>query len=153
MVTMDYPLVEAIGTYSNCGHLCKKFADLQRRVNESPTRPPASHQGSPKPRSKRFLTAQDVTDVAHRYEAGETTQEIGSRHKISKTKVATILRERGITIRRQGLNDEQISEAATLYAAGKSLAWLGARYGASHTTVAAAFRRQGIELRARPGWR
>jgi transcriptional regulator of aromatic amino acid metabolism len=105
-----------------------------------------------KPRSKRFLTTDDLTDIVHRYEAGETTQQIGNRYGISKTRMATVLREQGITIRRQGLTDEQVTEAATLYADGRSLAWLGARYNVSHTTIAAAFGRQGIQLRARPGW-
>jgi hypothetical protein len=30
-----------------------------------------------KPRSKRFLTAQDITDIVHHYEAGETAQRVG----------------------------------------------------------------------------
>jgi transcriptional regulator of aromatic amino acid metabolism len=111
-----------------------------------------SRRNDPKPRLKRFLNTQDVTDIAARYEAGETTEQVGTRYGISKSRVANILREQGITIRRQGLNDERISEAATLYAAGRSLAWLGARYGISHTTVAAALRRQGMQLRPRPGW-
>jgi lambda repressor-like predicted transcriptional regulator len=66
--------------------------------------------------------------------------------------VATILREQGAPIRRQGLRAEDVMEAATLYGAGKSLAWLGARYGVSHTTVATALRRQGLQLRPPPGW-
>ena len=77
---------------------------------------------------------------------------VGSRYGISKTRVATVLREQGITIRRQGLTNEQVAESGPPYAAGRSLAWLGARYGVSHTTVAAALRRQGIQLRPRPGW-
>ena len=144
--------LEAIGRTSNLGHLCKKWADLRERINTSSPRPPLSHQDGPKPRSKRFLTAQDITDIVHRYEAGETTHKIGNRYGISKSRVAAISREHGITIRRQGLDDKQISEAATLYAAGRSLAWLGGRYGVSHTTVAAALRRQGVQLRPRPGW-
>jgi hypothetical protein len=143
--------VEAIGKNSNLGHLCKKWTDLRKRINESPARPPLSRQDGPKPRSKRFLTAQDITDIVRRYEAGETTQQIGNRYGIFKTRVATVLREQGIVIRRQGLDDAQVSEAATLYTAGKSLAWLGARYGVSHTTVAAALRRNRIGLRTRPG--
>ena len=63
------------------------------------------------------------------------------------------LREQGVTIRRQGLTDDQVREAATFYSAGRSLAWLGVRYGISHTTIATALRRQGIQLRPRPGWR
>ncbi len=143
---------EAIGTYSNLGHLCKRWAELRKRINESPARPPRSRKDGPEPRSKRLLTTQDITDIVHRYEAGETTQQIGARYGISKTRVAAVLREQGITIRRQGLNEEQVNEAVALYGAGKPLAWLGARYGVSHTTVAAALRRQDLQLRRRPGW-
>jgi uncharacterized protein (DUF433 family) len=144
--------VEAIGTYSNLGHLCKKWVDLRKSINESPARPPLSRESGPKPRSKRFLTTIDIADITHRYEAGETTQQIGTRYGISKTRVATILRYHGATIRRQGLTTEQVTEAAQLYVAGHSLAWLGARFGVSHTTVRAALKQQGVHLRPRPGW-
>jgi transcriptional regulator of aromatic amino acid metabolism len=112
------------------------------------------YQHKPKSRTKRFLSADDITDVTARYEVGETTQQIATRYGISKTRVATILREHDITIRRQGLTDEQVTESAALYAAGQSLARLGARFGVSRTTIAATFRRRhGIQLRPRPGWR
>jgi uncharacterized protein (DUF433 family) len=141
--------VEAIGTYSNRGHLCKKFADLRKKIQEGPPRPTSSV--SP-PRSKRFLTVEDVADIVQRYGAGETTGQVGNRYGISKTRVATVLRGQGITIRRQGLNDEQVTEAAKLYAAGKSLAWIATRYNVSYTTIATALRRQSVQLRPRPGW-
>jgi hypothetical protein len=131
--------------------MSRKWSDLQERIAASPSRPRLSGQDSHKPRSKRFLSPQDIADIVGLYESGETTQQVGARYVISKSRVATILREQGITIRRQGLNDEHISEAATLYAAGRSLAWLGARYGVSHTTVAATLRRHGKQLRPRPG--
>lgn len=145
-------MVEAIGRNSHLGHLRKKWADLRKRINGSPARPPLPSQGGPKSRSKRFLTAEDIADIVHRYEAGDTTQRVGNRYGISKTGVATVLREQGVAIRRQGLNDGQVSEAAMLYAAGRSLAWLGARYSVAYTTVATALRRQGFQLRRRPGW-
>jgi len=122
------------------------------QIAESPPRPHSSGQDVRKPRSKRFLSAQDITDIVHRYQTGKTTQQVGSRYGISKTRLAAILRAQGVAIRRQGLNDEQVSEAATLYAAGRSLAWLGARYDISHTTVSAALRKRGVQLRPRPGW-
>jgi hypothetical protein len=152
MVLDPAPILEAIGRNSNLGHLCKNWADLCKRITESPARPPLSAQDGPKPRSKRFLTTKDVVDIVHCYQVGETTQGIGNRYGISKTRVAGVLREQGIAIRRQGINDERVHEAATLYGAGKSLAWLGDRYGVSHTTVATALRRQGVQLRRRPGW-
>jgi hypothetical protein len=144
--------VEAIGRNANLGYLCKKWTALRKRIAQSPARPPLSARNAPNPRSKRFLTAQDVTDIVAHYQAGDTTQQLGNRYGISKTRVASVLREQGVTIRRQGMSDEQVKEAATLYAAGKSLAWLGDRYGVSHATVATALRRQGLQLRPRPGW-
>ena len=145
--------MEAIGRNSNLGHLCKKWAELRKRINDSPARPPLLARDVPKPRSKRLLTAQNVTDIVHRYEASETTQQIGNHYGISKTRVATVLRNQGVTIRLHGLTVDQVTEATTLYAAGKSLAWLGVRYNVSHTTIATALRRHGVQLRARPGWR
>jgi uncharacterized protein (DUF433 family) len=94
----------------------------------------------------------DVDDIVRKYDSGETTQQIGAHFGISKSRVATVLREQGTTIRRRGLTIEQAAEAEMLYADGESLAWLGARYDVSHTTVAAALRRQGMQLRPRPGW-
>jgi hypothetical protein len=58
----------------------------------------------------------------------------------------------GITLRRQGLTNEQVSEAAKLYDAGHSLACIATHLDVSHTTVAATLRRLGIRLRPRPGW-
>jgi uncharacterized protein (DUF433 family) len=150
MVRAGFPKVELIGRNSNLGHVCKEWADLRRRISESPRR--AAFSGTP-PRSKRFLVPTDIDDIVHRYEAGETIEQIGAHYGISKTRVAFVLREQGVAIRRQGLTDARLTEAAELYAAGRSLAWLGARYGISHTAVAAALRHQGVRLRPRPGWR
>jgi len=98
------------------------------------------------------VTAEDAADVVRRYGVGETTGQVGAIYGISRTRVAAILREQGITIRRQGLTEYQVNEAAMLYSAGKSLAWIGTRYNVSHTTVADALRRRGVQLRPRPGW-
>jgi len=141
--------VEVIGRNSNLGYLCRDWADLRGRILNSPPRPAS---GGTRPRSKRILGATDVDDIVKKYGSGETTQQIGAHFGISKSRVATVLREQGITIRRQGLTEEQVKEAATLYAAGRSLEWIGARYNVSHTTVATALRRQEIQLRPRPGW-
>jgi hypothetical protein len=144
-------VVEAIGRNSNLGHLCTKWADLRERINASSPRPPLLYQDNPKSRTKRFLSAEDIADITQRYEAGHTTQQIGTRYGISKTRAAAVLREQGVTIRRHGLTDEQVTEAATLYIAGNSLANIAIHFDVSHTTVAATLRRQGVQLRPRPG--
>jgi len=48
-------------------------------------RRPLRNQGSP-PRSRRFLTACDVAEIVQEYESGNTTQEIGARYGIAKTR-------------------------------------------------------------------
>jgi DNA invertase Pin-like site-specific DNA recombinase len=146
-------VLEAIGRNSNLAHLSTKWSDLRERIGESLPRQPLLYQDKPKIRSKRFLRPQDTVDVVARYQAGETTQQIGTHYGISKTRVATVLREQCVSIRRQGLSDDQAREAADLYVGGKSLAWIGTRLGVSHTTIATALRRHGIDLRPRPGWR
>ena len=85
--------------------------------------------------------------ITDQYESGVSTKDIANRYGISKTRVATLLRERGITLRRQGLTDEQVSEAAGFYTARRSLAWIATRFDVSHTTVATALRRKGVQLR------
>ena len=72
---------------------------MRKRINESPARSPLPPQNDPKPRLKRFLNAQGVTDIAARYEAGETTQQIGNRYGISHTTVAAALRRQGMHLR------------------------------------------------------
>ena len=88
-----FPDGGAIGRNSNLGHLSEKWADLRKRIKESPARPPLSAQDSPNPRSKRFLTALDIADIVQQYEVGQTTPQIGNRYNISKSRVAMVLRE------------------------------------------------------------
>jgi hypothetical protein len=112
-----------------CGRRCTPSVSRShsrgRRISGLPSRPPILRHDGPPPRSKRLLTAQDLTDIMHRYEAGETTQQIGERFSISKTRVASVLREQGIAIRRQGLSDTQRIEATTLYATAQIIGMVG----------------------------
>lgn len=45
----------------------------------------------------RRLTANDIADTVRKCESGSTTRQIGARYGISKTRVATVLREQGAT--------------------------------------------------------
>jgi DNA invertase Pin-like site-specific DNA recombinase len=139
--------VEVIGAYSNRGHLCKKFADLRKCIQDTVPRPPLLYQERTKTRSKRFLNDADIDEIGRRYEAGETTQQVGTRYGISKTRVATILRAHGIKLRRQGLSDKQVSKAVKLYASGNSLAVIGKQLGLSPTTIGKALTNAGVKMR------
>lgn len=132
--------------------MSRKWFDLRERIRSSPYRSPRVGPETPPPRSRRFLTAEDTAEIVQAYEAGQSTQCIGSRYGVSKTRVATVLRDQGVPLRRQGLTDEQVSEAAQLYEAGQSLATLGNHFNVSHATIANVLKRRGITLRPRPGW-
>ncbi|SIF91902.1 Uncharacterised protein [Mycobacteroides abscessus subsp. abscessus] len=141
--------MEAIGTYSNLAHLTEKYAELRKRVQRLR---PQTRQNTPMPRSRRFLSTDDVADIVHLYGVGETTKQIGNRYGVSKARVAAVLREQGVSIRRQGLPAEQVSQAAAFYVEGRSLAWLSDRFNVSPMTISKTLREHGIQLRPRPGW-
>ncbi|PVB39406.1 hypothetical protein DDJ91_12400 [Mycobacteroides abscessus] len=98
------------------------------------------------------MSTDDVADIVHLYGVGETTKQIGNRYGVSKARVAAVLREQGVSIRRQGLPAEQVSQAAAFYVEGRSLAWLSDRFNVSPMTISKTLREHGIQLRPRPGW-
>jgi len=71
---------------------------------------------------------------------------------VSKSRESARLRTHGVTLRRQGLTDEQVIEAANFYTADRSLAWLAVRYTVSPMTVSRALRHHGVTLRPRLVW-
>lgn len=80
--------MELIGRTSNLADLPRKWSDLRERIGESVPRPPQLHQDKPTIRSKRFLKPEDTADIVARYQAGETTQQVGTHYGISKTRMA-----------------------------------------------------------------
>ena len=139
--------MDHIGIYSKQSDLCKKWSDLRKLIQQATTRSPLLCQDGPLPRLKRYLSTNDLADIAQRYESGSTTKQIATDCGISKTRVATVLREQGVTIRRQGLDAEQIDEAVRLYAGGMSLAQIGEYLGVDHGTVWRQLRKRGVKMR------
>lgn len=58
-----------------------------------------------------------------------------------------LLREAGVSIRNQGLTDEQVAEAIRNYEAGKSLAKIGTHLGADAGTIRRALLKRGVTMR------
>jgi hypothetical protein len=80
------------------------------------------------------------------------TKQLAGQYGLSKSRKSARLRSHGVTLRRQGLTDEQVIEAANFYTAGRSLAWLAVRYSVWPMTVSRVLRHHGVTLRPRPGW-
>ena len=142
--------MEQIGAYSNQLTLRGQLTELQKCLQALPIRPTELAQ-APKRRHKRRLETAEIDQIVAEYTSGASTHEIAKTHSISKSRVAGLLRDQDVKLRRQGLTAKQVSEAIQLYPAGRSLAWLAARYGVSPTTVARTLRRHGIALRPRLG--
>jgi DNA invertase Pin-like site-specific DNA recombinase len=88
-----------------------------------------------------------VAEIVSRYQAGEPSTAIAASYGLSKSSVIQLLREAGITIRRQGLTDHQVAEAIQLYESGLSLAKIGARFSVDHGTVWRALKKRGVKMR------
>jgi hypothetical protein len=58
-------------------------------------------------------------------------------HRLAKRTISALLRANGVTMRHQGLTDNQGREAADLYVAGRSLVWIADYVGGFSPTPVA----------------
>ena len=142
--------LEHMRAYSNKVSLRETYADLQKRIQDTPPRAPLL---ATNPRiHKRRLTSDEINAIVAKYRAGMSTNQLKDEHHLGKDTISALLRANGVAMRRQGLTAEQAREAAGLYRAGRSLKWIGQHFGGiSPTTIARVLRAQGVSLRPRPG--
>ncbi len=93
------------------------------------------------------LSERQVAALVEDYLAGATVYELAARFGIHRVTVSAHLHRQGVTVRRQGLDDEDVAEAIRLYQRGCSLARIGDRLGLDATTARTALKAQGIALR------
>jgi hypothetical protein len=101
---------------------------------------------------KRRLSREEINQIVAKYHSGASTNQLVTEHHLAKRTISALLRANGVSLRRQGLTEQQAGEAAHLYQVGCSLTWLADHFGdISPTTVARALRGQGVQLRPRRG--
>jgi hypothetical protein len=71
---------------------------------------------------KRQADRAEVDDIIAKYQSGVSTNHLMTEHHLAKRTISALLKANGITMRRQGLTEEQARRAADLYTAGRSLA-------------------------------
>ena len=71
---------------------------------------------------KRSSGFDDLADIIAKYECGASTKQLAGQYGMSKSRKSARLTTHGVTLRRQGLMDQQVIEAANFYTAGRSLA-------------------------------
>jgi hypothetical protein len=144
--------VEAIGRTSNLGHLCKKWADLRKRIEESAPRPPQPPKTGRTRALKRQVGREEIDQIIAKYQSGVSTNQLMTEHHLAKRTISALLKANGVQLRRQGLTDKQAMEAADLYQAGYSLARIAHHFDdISPTTVLRVLRKRGILIRSRSG--
>lgn len=147
--------MEVTQRYSNLDTVQKTLHILQsaglitpdgRPISRSDRSPDGLHPPAPFKLDQR-LEPEIAAEIVARYEAGEPSTAIGTAYGLNKNSVIKILREVGISIRRQPLTGDQVTEAVQLYEAGQSLAKIGRRFGVDHGTVWRALRKRGVPMR------
>lgn len=73
--------------------------------------------------------------AAARYEAGATLRDLAAQLGVSRPYPASLLRARGVRVRRRSPSEEEVAEMKRLYASGESLERVGTRLGFSAGTV------------------
>lgn len=142
-------MMEVLQAYSNRGrHYGGRLEKILTVAND----PAAS--SSPRSRAQKSsakiihrLTKADKAEITARYSQGASSRQLAETYSVSKTSIVALLREKGISIRYQGINDSQIQEIIQHYAAGASLAATGDTYGVSAETVRNLLMKHGFTLR------
>lgn len=110
---------------------------------------PLSTQGSNSTsrRLARRLTPEMVREIVHLYKAGEPTTKLGQGFGISRSSLASLLREEGVRLRGQAMTREATDLTASLYSQGRTIRMLAEQVGYSYGTVRAALHRDGLKIR------
>ena len=98
---------------------------------------------------RRLLVGQEVELVAA-YEAGATITELASRFDCSRTTVADVLRDAGLTLRPRGPRsplDGREAEVVAAYEAGATVRELVEQLGANQRTVRKVLSDAGVVMR------
>lgn len=110
-----------------------------------PVTPPPIH------RLDQRLSDKLIAELVRAYGDGATTAELRQRYELSQGSVLKLLREHGVAMRWQGLNESDKAVVAELYRDGATLAQLGARFDVSPNVVRRALLAAGVVMRTRGG--
>ncbi len=136
--------MDPTGAYSNIKLQVRQLESLRQQL---PSLDAPVRRSPERPNRLKRLSEEQVQQLAEGYEAGATVYELGDQFGISRQTVGKILKQHGVTMRRQGLTPDQIDEAVRLYEAGWSLARIGERMDVNDTTVLTRLRERGVQTR------
>ena len=135
-------VVDLLGRYSNWASWAKRT----EKLSFSTPSDRKTTQRACRASAVRLTTAQ-VAELVDGYQGGQTVYELAARFGIHRVTVSAHLHRNGVTLRRQGLDDEGVQQAVHLYEHGWSVARIGTRLGVDGGTVWAALTARGLRMR------
>lgn len=99
------------------------------------------------PRPVTRLTETMLLEAARRYRGGEILRTIAKDLGVSRERLSSHLRERGVRLRREKPSPALVLEMCRRYEQGESLASVGARLGFNPSSVRVALLAAGVKLR------
>ena len=98
-------------------------------------------------RLKHRLGPDKIEEIVHRYRSGETTPALSREHGIFKSGLLDLLRDQGVSLRKQPIPKDHIEKAAQLYQSGLSIQEVVDQIGYSYSTIRKALHQHGVTMR------
>ena len=121
------------------GSVVKVLDEIQPRSRREPA--------SGRRRRKVHLTGAQMQELLASYAGGSTILELAAQFDIGRTTVSKHLKQHGVSVRLQGLGEEEIALAIELYRLGLSVARVAERVGCAPNTVRAELMAAGVKMR------
>lgn len=137
--------VDLAGAFSKLAPPAARMATMHYAIRLR-DRPLARPRGT-RVRQRTQVSERDLTVAETRYEAGATLREIASDMGVSRERLASLLRSRGVKLRRSTPLDAEVDEMVCRYATGESLERIGTRLGYSAGTVRNWLLAKGVSMR------
>lgn len=109
-------------------------------------------QSRPPRQVQRRFTTVEAGEIAERYQAGQTMNQLARTYHVHRRTIAHCLQKQQVALRQPGLSPDHLERAAMLYQAGWSLARIGDEFGTTDMSVRRTLAKYGIVIRPRRGW-
>jgi Mor family transcriptional regulator len=146
-------LLRVVGRYANPRYPEKSLEELQHLLELARSEQVSVGELQPTVirNIKRRLGRELIAELVAAYESGVTTIELMQRYDLSKTSVLKLLREAGVTLRRQPMTSNQVEHAQQLYESGNSLATVAEKVQMPTESVRRSLLEHGVQMRPRQG--
>ncbi len=146
-------MLRVVGRYANPRYPEKSLEELQHLLELARSEQVSVGELQPTVirNIKRRLGRELIAELVAAYESGVTTIELMQRYDLSKTSVLKLLREAGVTLRRQPMTSNQVEHAQQLYESGNSLATVAEKVQMPTESVRRSLLEHGVQMRPRQG--